>query len=188
MSTVHERNRIVEYDEDSILVDRAVAGDEEAFQVLFHRYHDKVFAIARGVLLDSEEAADAVQEIFTLVFRNLGRFDRRSRFSTWLFRIAVNRSIQQARKSKHRKHDVPLGETDDSPAEVEFESGTEPEIENSLARLHPADRALLTLFYWDELTLHEIGESIGCSPNAAKTRLFRARERFRVQYEKVLAE
>ncbi len=188
MSTVHERSRIAEYDEDAILVDRAVAGDEGAFQVLFHRYYNKVFAISRGVLLDAEEAADAVQEIFTLVFRNLGRFDRRSRFSTWLFRIAVNRSIQQARKSKHRRHDVPLMQAEDSAAEVEFDDAGEPEIEVTMFRLHPADRALLTLFYWDELTLHEIGESLGCSANAAKTRLFRVRERFRGQYEKVLGE
>ena len=188
MSTVHERNRIAEYDEDVILVDRVVAGDEAAFQILFHRYHDKVFAISRGVLLDAEEAADAVQEIFTLVFRNLGRFDRRSRFSTWLFRIAVNRSIQQARKSKHRRHDVPLTHAEDSATEAEFDDAGEPEIEATMSLLHPADRALLTLFYWDELTLQEIGESLGCSANAAKTRLFRARERFRGQYEKVLCE
>ena len=188
MSTVHERNRIAEYDEDVILVERAIAGDDGAFQVLFHRYYNKVFAISRGVLLDTEEAADAVQEIFTLVFRNLGRFDRRSRFSTWLFRIAVNRSIQQARRSKHRRHDVPLAHADDSATEVEFDDDGEPQIQATMSRLHPADRALLTLFYWDELTLHEIGESLGCSANAAKTRLFRARERFRGQYEKVLCE
>lgn len=186
MSTVHERNRIAEYDEDVILVDRAVAGDDAAFQVLFHRYHNKVFAISRGVLLDAEEASDAVQEIFTLVYRNLGRFDRRSRFSTWLFRIAVNRSIQQARKSKHRRHDVPLIHAEDAASNAEFDEPGEPEIEITMSRLHPADRALLTLFYWDELNLHEIGESLGCSANAAKTRLFRARERFKTQYEKVL--
>ena len=185
MSAVHEGQKAVTFDEDVVLVDRAMLGDESAFQRLFERYHDKVFAIARGVLLDSDEAADAVQEIFTLVYRKLSKFDRRSRFSTWLFRIAVNRSIQQARKSKNLKGNVPLDLAAEAAVEVETDPGGDPEIEQAMTHLHPADRALLTLFYWDELTLLEIGESLGCSPNAAKARLFRSRERFRVEYEKV---
>lgn len=187
MSIVHEGQRTVEFDEDVVLVDRVLVGDESAFQRLFERYHDKVFAISRGVLLDSDEAADAVQEIFTLVYRKLSKFDRRARFSTWLFRIAVNRSIQQARKTKNQKHNVPLEHAEEAVAVVDFVPSGDPEIEQAMVHLHPADRALLTLFYWDELSLQEIGESLGCSPNAAKTRLFRSRERFRVEYEKVTA-
>ena len=188
MSVVHEGQRALEFDEDVVLVDRALTGDNAAFQRLFERYHDKVFAISRGVLLDAEEAADAVQEIFTLVYRKLNKFDKRSRFSTWLFRIAVNRSIQQARKNKNQKNNVPLDLAAEASTEEDFGTAGDPEIEMAMSLLHPADRALLTLFYWDELTLQEIGESIGCSPNAAKTRLFRSRERFRAEYEKVTAQ
>ncbi len=188
LSAVQDTKRATEFDEDIVLVDRVVSGDEYAFQTLFHRYHDKVFAIAKGVLLDSEEAADAVQEIFTLVYRNLGKFDKRSRFSTWLFRVAVNRSIQQARMGKNRKKDVPLEAAEEAAVEAEVHEPADPEVEVAMAHLHPADRALLTLFYWEELTLHEIGASIGCTANAAKTRLFRARERFRFEYEKVAHE
>ncbi len=185
MSAVQETNRAAEFDEDVVLVDRAVMGDDTAFQTLFHRYHDKVYAIAKGVLLDAEEAADAVQEIFTLVYRNLGKFDKRSRFSTWLFRVAVNRSIQQARKWRHQKKNVPLENAEEAYVEPEGLEPADPDVAVAMSHLHPADRALLTLFYWEELTLQDIGNSLGCSPNAAKTRLFRARERFRVEYEKV---
>lgn len=188
LSAVQETRRATDFDEDLVLVDRVVAGDEFAFQTLFHRYHDKVFAIARGVLLDTEEAADAVQEIFTLVYRNLRKFDKRSRFSTWLFRVAVNRSIQQARKRRYTKKDVPLEQAEEAAFEVEFTDPGDPEVETAMSQLHPADRALLTLFYWDELTLQDIGESLGCSSNAAKTRLFRARERFKQQYERTVVE
>jgi RNA polymerase sigma-70 factor (ECF subfamily) len=188
LSAIQDTKRAGEFDEDIVLVDRVVSGDEYAFQTLFHRYHDKVFAIAKGVLLDAEEAADAVQEIFTLVYRNLGKFDKRSRFSTWLFRVAVNRSIQQARMGKNRRKDVPLDAAEEASIEAEVMEPVEPEVEVALSRLHPADRALLTLFYWEELTLHDIGASIGCTANAAKTRLFRARERFRLEYEKAVQE
>lgn len=163
-------------------MDRFLAGDESTFELIYRKYYDKVFAIARGVLIDSDEAADAVQEIFTLVYRHLKRFDRRSKFSTWLFRIAVNRSIQEARKHRFRNKPLELTEAMSKEAPVEAED-MDPKVQTTLAKLAPQDRALLTLFYWEDLNLNEIADSIGCNVNAAKTRLYRARERFRAVYE-----
>ncbi|MFZ4509144.1 MAG: RNA polymerase sigma factor [Fimbriimonas sp.] len=182
MSAVFDKSRKTTFDEDISLVERFLAGDAAAFETLYARYYDKVFAIARGILMDSDEAADAVQEIFTLVYRHLPRFDKRSRFSTWLFRVAVNRSIQEARKHRFKVKNVELSEALSTPAE-DPESPPDPRIQAAMAQLAPADRALLVLFYWDELSLQEIADSIGCNVNAAKTRLYRARERFRVLYE-----
>lgn len=170
-------------DEDICLVERFLGGDSHAFTHLYEKYYDRVLAIARGVLLNQEEALDAVQEIFTLVYRHLPRFDRRARFSTWLFRIAVNRSIQQARKIKHRSKETPLNEALESTSTMD--EPADPQISEALRELPPNDRAILTLFYWEELQLGEIAESIGCSSNAAKTRLYRARERFRQVYEEI---
>ncbi len=184
MSALIDRSKVAAFDEDIVLVERYLAGDQTAFESLYAKYYDKVFAIARGILLDSDEAADAVQEIFRLVYRHLGRFDRRSRFSTWLFRVSVNRSIQEARKSKHRNRQVELNEAVSQTAPEEFDN-SDPKIQAAMVRLNPTDRALLTLFYWEELSLQEIASSLGCGVNAAKTRLYRARERFRVLYEEV---
>lgn len=183
MSSVFDPGKVQAFDEDSVLIDRVLAGDEEAFQAIYERYHDKVFAIARGILIDPEEAADIVQEIFTLIFRHLKRFDRRAKFSTWVYRIAVNRSTQQSRRAKFKRLFVPLTEANDRADDREPPMPSDPRIDRALARLAVQDRALLTLFYWDELSLQEIGDAIGCSANAAKTRLFRARERFRAFFE-----
>lgn len=172
------------FDEDALQVERFLAGDQTAFAELYERYYDKVLAIARGVLLDPDEAADAAQEVFTLVYRNLPRFNRRAKFSTWLFRIAVNRSIQQARAGRRRGRNLPLTEAIGEPAPPPPET-TDPAVASALSKLRPDDRALLTLFYWEELSLQEIADSLGCSANAAKTRLFRARDRFRSAYEEV---
>ena len=166
-----------------MFVERMMQGDQRSFEVLYQRYYPKVLAIARGILLDADEATDAVQEIFTLVHRHIKRFDRRSRFSTWLFRIAVNRSIQSARKLKYKARQVELKEAMERAADDAHEVSSDPRIAACLAKMQPTDRALLTLFYWEELSLQEVGESIGCSANAAKTRLFRARERFRELFE-----
>lgn len=187
MSISYDQSRPT-YDEDLVLVDRVLREDEAAFQALYERYYDKVYAIARGILLEGEEAADSVQEIFTLVYQNLHRFDRRAKFSTWLFRIAVNRSIQQSRKLKFKKLQDPMGEHVELIAETQQVIHDDPAVEVAMAKLHPNDRAILTLFYWDELSLQEIAESISCSANAAKTRLFRARERFKTHYEQAVEE
>ena len=182
MSALIERSKSAAFDEDIVFVERFLAGDASAFEALYSKYYDKVFAIARGILLDADEAADAVQEIFQLVYRHLTRFDRRSRFSTWLFRVSVNRSIQEARKNKYRHRQVELNEAISQTAPEEFETA-DPRIQAAMLRLSPEDRALLTLFYWEELSLQEIADTRGCGVNAAKTRLYRARERFRSYFE-----
>lgn len=183
MSAVIEQTRgVAAFDEDIVLIERFLAGDQSSFEHLYTKYHDKVFALARGVLMDAEEAADAVQEIFTLVYRNLRRFDQRSKFSTWLFRVAVNRSIQEARKNRHKSKFVELTEASATAQPEEMEA-IDPRVQTAMALMAPADRALLVLFYWDELSLQEIADSLSCNVNAAKTRLYRARERFKVFYE-----
>ncbi len=188
MSISLEQTKSDAFDDDLLLVDRVMADDTSAFQHLYEKYHDKVYSIARGILLDSEEAQDAVQEVFTLVYRNLSRFDRRSKFSTWLFRIGVNRSIQHARRLKWKRHQVAIGDTFETIPDAEREEHAEdPKVALAMSALQPNDRAILTLFYWDELNLQEIAESLGCSANAAKTRLFRARERFKERFEELQA-
>jgi RNA polymerase sigma-70 factor, ECF subfamily len=182
VSAILDKSKSSAFDEDVVFVERFLAGDAAAFEALYAKYYEKVLAIARGILLDQDEAADAVQEIFTLVYRHLRRFDKRSRFSTWLFRIAVNRSIQQARKNKHRHRNVELSEalTKEMPQDA---PESDPKVHEALQKLQPADRALLTLFYWEDLGLQEIADSLGCNVNAAKTRLYRARERFKAKFE-----
>lgn len=182
MSTAFDPAREHQADDDLRLVERFLAGDTEAFDVLYARYYDRVFHIAQGVLLRHDEAADVTQEIFTLVYRNLHRFDRRSRFTTWLYRVAVNRSIQQARSLRHVRMQVPLDEAIDH-VEPPSEEPADPAVAQAMQKLSLDDRAILTLFYWEDLSLAEIADSLGCSPNAAKTRLFRARERFRQFFE-----
>ncbi|MBX3115487.1 MAG: RNA polymerase sigma factor [Fimbriimonadaceae bacterium] len=184
LSSTYEHAKSEQFDEDLVLVDRVLSSDHHAFQSLYEKYYDRVYAIAKGILLEADEASDAVQEIFTLVYKNLPRFDRRSKFSTWLFRISVNRSIQSARRLKYKKHQTPYSEAVESiPDHERPAEDADPRVAEGMSRLHPNDRAILTLFYWDELTLQEIADSLECSANAAKTRLFRARERFKQIYE-----
>lgn len=181
VSTILESVQGLSADRDLRLIERFLAGDGEAFQQLYTAYYDRVFSIAKGVLIDPDDTADAVQEIFTQIYRNLHRFDRRSKFGTWVFRIAVNRSIQFARRHKYRSRQTDLYEAAATAVPEEMESA-DPKISEALGQLSPDDRAILTLFYWEELSIGQIAEGLGIRENAAKTRLYRARERFRAIY------
>lgn len=170
-------------DRDTLLVQKSLEGSTEAFEALFQAYYPKVHAIAHGVLLNWEEAEDAAQEVFALVFRNLGKFDRRSKFSTWLFRVTVNRAIQESRRGQKRRHNVDIDTAVERPQMQEEDHPLTGPVALVLAELPPADRAILAMFYWEEFSIAEIAESLDCRVNAAKTRLYRARERFRQIYE-----
>jgi RNA polymerase sigma-70 factor (ECF subfamily) len=171
-----------QFDEDLILIDRFLEGERGAFDAIYGKYYDRVYAIAKGILLDSEDAADATQEAFTLMHRNLRRFHRRSRLSTWIFRIAVNTAIQETRRHKNRKKTEAIDQAAEVPAPTIDVPAPDPHVEAAMRNLKPADRAILTLFYWDDATVAEISETLGCSLNATKTRLFRAREHFKAAY------
>jgi len=169
------------WDEDSRTIERFLNGNVEAFQDLYARYYNKVLVLAQGIVLDSDEAADVAQEVFTTAYRKLATFDGRSKFSTWLYRVTVNRAIQSTR-SRKGKGWLPLqeGVNDSIVLAPDLPDGA---VSQALAQLASADRAILTLFYWEELSLAEIAQSMDCNENAAKTRLFRARERFKKLYE-----
>lgn len=187
VGTAAESGRIP-FDEDSVYVRRFLAGDASAFDTIYARYSDKVFVVAKGILLDADDAADAVQETFRLVFRGLGKFNQRSRLGTWIFRIAVNTAIQVSRRKKYKARQVDLDSIAEMPETEKTKSGEDSRVSAAMATLRPDDRAMLSLFYWEELSLNEIGEAMKCGANAAKTRLYRARERFREAYEALETE
>lgn len=170
------------FDEDTLLVQRFLGGDASAFDRIFDKYKDRVYVVAQGVLLNPDEAQDAVQDAFALIYRNLPRFRRQSSLSTWIFRVAVNTAIQHARKLNHRKRQLPLSAASDQEAPILDGGADAAHVHQALSQLRPDDRAVLTLFYWEDLSLAQMAEALGCSANAVKTRVYRARERFREAY------
>jgi RNA polymerase sigma-70 factor (ECF subfamily) len=86
---------------DAALVKSAQAGDSSAFDELVRRYADKVHRLTSKVLRHEEDAEDAMQEAFLSAYRNLKRFEGKSAFSTWLYRIAMNAALMRLRKRRH---------------------------------------------------------------------------------------
>ena len=175
--------------EDIELVRLALTGSQEAYRGLLERYQRPVLGLIRRMVGDSALAEDLAQEAFLKAFRALESYDQQRKFSSWLFKIAHNTTIDQLRR---RKIDtVPLETPDrDEPDLVTVlpDSGAEtPEgrahrrdlagaLESAVAQLKPIYREVVALRYQEGLPYDEIAEVTGLPLGTVKTHLFRARK------------
>lgn len=155
---------------------------ERAFEELFGKYRDRVYAIAYRITGQANDAMDVVQESFALVFRKLDGFRGGSLFSTWLFRIVVNCSIDLRRRAgAHRLtaiHDA-IGDpslVDDAPSPREHAAARElgDQVQMAIAMLSPKLRVILALRYLEEMSYEELAATLGLSLGTVKSRLARA--------------
>ena len=172
------------------LVERAKAGDREAFDRLVRVTHSDAYALALRLTGNTEDARDVVQETYLRAYRSIGRFRGDAQFSTWLYRIVANCSATQlSRRQRHRHEELAL---DDEVVDTRPEH--DPALQGDLAELRanldaairdlpPRLRAVVVLRDIYDLPHEAIAEELGISVTAAKVRLHRARRRLR---EKVL--
>jgi RNA polymerase sigma-70 factor (ECF subfamily) len=156
-------------------------GFEPAFEQLFARYRDRVYAIAFRVVGNAVDALDVVQESFALVFRKLHSFRGGSLFSTWLFRIVVNCSIDQRRKrdaawSPMAGADAQPEPVDESPTPGDRAETRElgDQVQTAISLLSPKLRAILALRYLEDMSYEELAATLGLSLGTVKSRLARA--------------
>lgn len=154
---------------------------ERAFEGLFAKYRERVYAVAFRVLGNAGDALDVVQESFALVFRKLSSFRGGSLFSTWLFRIVVNSSIDHRRKLSGRSTlagdaltelDVP----DSQPGPIARAESSElsSQVQEAIGALSPKLRAILALRYLEDMSYEELAATLGLSLGTVKSRLARA--------------
>ncbi|OWR76001.1 RNA polymerase sigma70 [Porphyromonas gingivalis SJD4] len=165
----------MEKQSDSYYISAVQAGDTESFTPLVERYSDMLYALLCRLLQDEEDAADLLQDTFVKAFRHIGRFDGRSSFSTWIYRIAYNEAIDHLRRRKAYVADR-VEELPDVPDEDLEPSGEDPELlQQALDSLPAADKALLLMFYSDDLSVRDIAEVTGMSESNVKVKLHRLR-------------
>jgi RNA polymerase sigma-70 factor (ECF subfamily) len=158
-------------------------GFESAFETLFLRYRDRAYSIAYRVTGSAVDAMDAVQESFGVVFRKLSGFRADSLFSTWLFRIVVNCSIDQRRREVARgmitgeRAELAMGEAvaegagpDAAAATTEVGS----DVQHAMGKLSPKLRAVLALRYLEAMSYDELSKTLEVSLGTVKSRLARA--------------
>jgi RNA polymerase sigma-70 factor, ECF subfamily len=180
------------------LIRRARTGDQDAFAELVMMHADRVVGALRRFGLDPGDADDVAQDVFLRAWRGLARFEERSRFSTWLYRIAFNEAQRRlARPTPPRTHVAPdadtrdpvaaLPEPDESGPEARALAGEfERRLEEALGEL-PADwRAAVVLRDIEGLSTHEAAEIAGVGEAAFKSRLHRGRMQLRALLEPYL--
>ncbi len=163
---------------------RAAEGDMEAFEEIYRAYSSYVYTIAFRVTGNREDAAEAAQDVFLSVYRNLKGFGFRSSFKTWIYRIASNAAITIYRKrSKERGRNIPFDENIDSGHSIEPDTGgidrrhDEQTVRRFLGRLPEDQRECLVLKEIEGLKYDEIAEVLKIKINTVRSRLKRAREK-----------
>jgi RNA polymerase sigma-70 factor (ECF subfamily) len=155
-------------------------GFEGAFEQLFVRYRERVYAIAFRVVGNAVDALDVVQESFALVLRKLQTFRGGSLFSTWLFRIVVNSSIDHRRKREAARIgsqgecSVDMADEAPSPRDRAETKELGDQVQEAIALLSPKLRAILALRYLEDMSYEELAATLGLSLGTVKSRLARA--------------
>lgn len=174
---------------DECIVARVRAGDVALYEVLMRRYNQRLYRAVRAILRDEDEIEDILQDVFLAAYRNLAEFEGRSRFSTWLVRIAVNKALDRRRQRFKVVALVPETEadiTEDGAASTSANHQDDPERQSArheLARLLEVAidglpetfRSVFVLREVDGMSTEETAESLGLEVNTVKTRLYRAR-------------
>jgi RNA polymerase sigma-70 factor, ECF subfamily len=178
------------------LIRRARADDQDAFAELVLLHADRVYGALRRFGLNPDEADEVAQEVFVRAWRGLSRFEQRSRFSTWLYRIAFNEAQRRLSRRPRRRAEAdedredPVGALAEPP-ELGPEAQTlDRELEQTLERALdqlPADwRTAVVLRDIEGLPTHDAAEVVGVGEAAFKSRLHRGRMRLRTLLEPYL--
>ncbi len=186
---------------DSVIIEQAKAGDQQAFRLLFDRYHRRAFAVAVGVVKNRHDATDIVQEAFVKVHRNLHGFAGSSSFYTWFYRILMNLAIDHIRKQRTRRRfdfdekappahatELPctpthVGHAPDHRAERRELSA---QLTRALGEIPSHHRSVILLREVEGLSYAEIAEVLDVPKGTVMSRLFHARKRLQLLLEPYL--
>jgi RNA polymerase sigma-70 factor (ECF subfamily) len=170
-------------DED-LELERARQGDQEAFRILVVRHSRAVFRLAYRLTGNEQDAEDVVQETFLKAYRQLAGFESRSRFSSWVHRIAANCAYDCLRRRMRQREDpqeeepVALSEAP-SAERIVFSAEVRGRLKSAMARLSPSERSAFLLRHHEGLSIDEIGDALGLERSAAKQSIFRAVRKMR---------
>jgi RNA polymerase sigma-70 factor (ECF subfamily) len=180
-----------ELDPDAALMLRVKQGDGAALTELVDKYKQPVMNVVYRMLRDMTEAEDVAQNVFVQVYKSAHRYEVAAKFSTWLFTIARNLSLNEIRRrSRHPadsidaphpdQEDQPWQQYEDkksaSPPDSLLHGELEQKIDEALAELPENQRTAVLLCRQDELSYEEIAEVLGCSLSATKSLIHRGRE------------
>jgi RNA polymerase sigma factor (sigma-70 family) len=175
------------------LITAAKCGDKPAFGELCERHTKQIFRVAVRITRNREDAEDAMQDSFLNAYVHLKNFDGRSKFVTWLTRIAINSALMKLRK-KRATPEISMDQNDAmpesrshfefpdkalNPEQAFYQSESRKLLDAAIARLRPRTRKVVELQVLQEMSMKEAARTLEISETAAKSRMFHARESLR---------
>ena len=185
---------------DHELVTRAQTGSEKAYRELLGRYQRPVFSIIYRMIRDREQAEDLAQETFVRVFNNIDRYDPRFKFSSWIFKIATNLTIDHIRRKELNTvsidgsrnavtaeqieaTSITIASDDENPEELLEAKELGEEIEGAIGKLRPEYKAAILLRHVEGREYQEIAEILSLPLGTVKTYIHRGRNELREQLQ-----
>ena len=174
----------MKFQDDSYYIERVLTGDVSAYASLVAKHKNLVFSIVLKILNNREDAEEVAQDVFLKVYQSIKTFEKKSKFSTWLYRIAYNAAISKTRKKKPEF--VPMEEsvvTNYSTDEIQQnmhsleENERQVLLERALKKLSDEDHLLITLFYKSENSIEDISDITGLTVSNVKVKLHRIRKK-----------
>jgi len=184
---------------DLAFVAKARGGDTDAFRVLVERHSRPLFRLAFRMTGNQQDAEDVVQDSFLRAYRQLGKFDERASFGTWLYRIAVNCSLDLVRSRKRRsEHMAPvdsemedpvlsLPAQDPTPDRLAMSGEVRERVAEAMNELSASERTAFVLRHFEGMCIEDVSQVLGCQPGAAKHSVFRAVQKLRRALEPLVS-
>jgi RNA polymerase sigma-70 factor (ECF subfamily) len=185
---------------DAAVVAQVLAGDRDAFRVLVERHSRSIFRVVYRMTRNQQDAEELVQETFLRAYKSLARFELRASFTTWLYRIAINRTLDFLNARKTQMNSKEMYQISDNPDAEEGNqvqlpaAGPGPDrlllsaemkrkIAGAMGLLTPAERVAFTMRHMEGRSIEEISQALNLKVNAAKNSVFRAVQKLRQQLE-----
>lgn len=184
---------------DEELVTYIIKGRTELFSVIIDRYQSKVFSTVYHYTHDHEEARDLTQEIFIKLYNNLKSYQSKASFSTWLYRIAVNRCIDWTRKKRIQTVSAiydgneeelnifdTIADTGGGPEEELIKEENRAYVRKVVEELPEIYKTVIILYYFEGFSPQEISEIIGDPKRTIETRLYRGKNLLKLKLEELI--
>lgn len=185
---------------DAAVVAQVLAGDKDAFRVLVERHSRSIFRVMYRMTGNQQDAEEIVQETFLRAYKGLEKFELRSNFGTWLYRIAVNRALDllSSRKTQmytkdtyqiadnpdpEERHQVQLQAPDPGPDRMLISAEIKRKLARAMGLLTPAERVAFTMRHMEGHSIEEISQVLNVKASAAKNCVFRAVQKLRQELE-----
>jgi RNA polymerase sigma-70 factor (ECF subfamily) len=178
---------------DQLIVRQVVTEQKDLFRLLVRRHEKAVYAMGMSFFRNAEDASDFAQDVFLKAYRSLGAFEGRSRFSTWLYKIAYNTAVNEVSR---RKEYGSLTEADanklftegDNPERASLRNAAREAVKAAVTELPERFKLCVDLFFFFDRSYNEIEAITGIPVNTIKSHVFRAKSLLREKLEHVTEE